>query len=686
MAVVIAPGLTGKQVAAEAPAMYDVLIYSANAAGVAAAVTSSGFNKHRVLVVEPLEMIGGMAAAGGVALMNQGGCGLTGLSKNWSMLCGEYYYGFPTMMTPERAPFPSMNVSEMAFWKLLRSRDSIDVKTGCHATTVTRATGGAPGCLGQVDFLCDNRTRPMSVQASFLIDASYDGDLLVLAGGIDYTSGREPRSKYNESLAGVNTAFHNLESFVSQNLSSINPFFPNGTVIPGVDPNPISQEGSGDDKLMAFQYFACLSNTPGNMVPFYPPPGYNPDDFTLLLRQSLGLVANGKYPDGPPLDYFGAVQCYDEVVEKVTGHRDCLYCCGTGPVDADQPNLNAGWASANYSRKREIEQAHRYYIQGSLYFMANDPRMPNGTRKSSQGYGYCKDEYAKHSNFPPQMYVRVSNRLQGESLLTQNNIVNPQVKPDAVAMGCWTFDQHTMSRNLVTDQTGQKTLRNEGFMRAALGSDGLSCDHPKADCSEGASWYDVPYGTMVPKRGQASNLLVPVVISATSIAYASTRIENMFMDLGSAAGVAVAQLLDDGASPNPGSCPSKGVQDADIDRIQEVLQSAYGQQIHGKQLPPTPPAPPTPPTYTVVGAGGADWDGVYHRSNSSSADGRPVYVLATDPKRAIYSYDKFWRIAIMDKEIYYVAGRQTPSSNPDPPLTGWVVANGTSPAPHLTQP
>jgi len=253
-------------------------------------------------------------------------------------------------------------------------------------------------------------------------------------------------------------------------------------------------------------------------------------------------------------------------------------------------------------------------------------------------------------------------------------------------MGCWTFDQHTMSRNLVTDQTGQKTLRNEGFMRAALGSDGLSCDHPKADCSEGASWYDVPYGTMVPKRGQASNLLVPVVISATSIAYASTRIENMFMDLGSAAGVAVAQLLDDGASPNPGSCPSKGVQDADIDRIQEVLQSAYGQQIHGKQLPPTPPAPPTPPTYTVVGAGGADWDGVYHRSNSSSADGRPVYVLATDPKRAIYSYDKFWRIAIMDKEIYYVAGRQTPSSNPDPPLTGWVVANGTSPAPHLTQP
>lgn len=71
------------------PATFDVLVVGANAAGVAAAVTASNDNRFAVKVVEPLEMIGGMAAAGGVALMNQGGCGLTGLSRNWSMLCGE---------------------------------------------------------------------------------------------------------------------------------------------------------------------------------------------------------------------------------------------------------------------------------------------------------------------------------------------------------------------------------------------------------------------------------------------------------------------------------------------------------------------------------------------------------------------------------------------------------------------
>jgi hypothetical protein len=291
-----------------APEHFDVLVVGANAAGVAAAVTASDGNRYSVKVVEPLEMIGGMAAAGGVALMNQGGCGLTGLSRNWSMLCGEvrahmqlptpspwlaeqralahslgddksavqhtptvsteerwkrseeigdqggsfcvscstlplhmqrlcsvslltaitqalllcsgstltmapfartifsspfcfvspacmcsqYYYGYPTLMTPVHAPFPSMNVSEWAFWTLLRSRHSINVSTGCRATAVTRDTADT-GRLGRVDFLCANDTESMSISASYIIDATYDGDIMTMAGGIDYTSGREPR-------------------------------------------------------------------------------------------------------------------------------------------------------------------------------------------------------------------------------------------------------------------------------------------------------------------------------------------------------------------------------------------------------------------------------------------------------------------------------------------------------------
>jgi hypothetical protein len=229
--------------------------------------------------------------------------------------------------------------------------------------------------------------------------------------------------------------------------------------------------------------------------------------------------------------------------------------------------------------------------------------------------------YKDHGNFPPQLYVRASNRLQGVSFLTQNNISNPQVKPDAVAMGCWTFDQHTVSRHAVPGpaQPGGGAAAfvttNEGFFRQPTGS----------------SWYDVPFGVMVPKRGQASNLLVPVAISVSSVAYASARIENMFMDLGSAAGVAVALLLESAADaaaaahhvgsrpPSRGGCPTGpfAVQNTNVTAVQHVLSTVYKQAFHGlKPRPTPPPAPPSPPAYVVGGAGDAMWNGVYSRAGS----------------------------------------------------------------------
>ena len=104
----------------------------------------------------------------------------------------QYYYGYPTLMTPVHAPFPSMNVSEWAFWTLLRSRHSINVSIGCRATAVARGTADTSR-VGRVDFLCANDTEHMSISASYIIDATYDGDIMTMVGGIDYTSGREPR-------------------------------------------------------------------------------------------------------------------------------------------------------------------------------------------------------------------------------------------------------------------------------------------------------------------------------------------------------------------------------------------------------------------------------------------------------------------------------------------------------------
>lgn len=87
--------------------------------------------------------------------------------------------------------------------------------------------------------------------------------------------------------------------------------------------------------------------------------------------------------------------------------------------------------------------------------------------------------------------------------------------------------------------------------------------------------YDVPFRMIIPARGTAANLLVPVALSASHVAFASTRIETMLMAIGTAAGVAATQLID-------GSV--KTVQDIDVAKVQSILVSGFGQQIHIPQL------------------------------------------------------------------------------------------------------
>jgi len=562
---------------------------------VAAAVTSSAGGAYSVLVVEPLHMIGGMAAAGGVALMNQGGCGLSGLSGNWSRIVSNLY-GLEDGVT-----FPRMKESEIAFWTLLNSSKSIETVLGCHVVDVSFS---GEGCISLVYFDCEEK-EAFSVEATYVIDASYDGDIMVLAN-VDHTSGRESRNHYKESLAGVQVRdFSAEESFALQNMS-INPFYSNGTLLKYIDPTPLGKDGEADDKLMAFEYFVCLSPTPTNQVPFDRPPGYNADDFILLLRQTLALMSNGQYPAGPPLSYFGDVQCYDPIVKNNTGNQNCLFCCGQGPVNSDQPNMNHGWASSDFKTRQRMAEDHKYYIKGSLYFLANDPRVPEFTRQDALRYGYCRDEYAENGNFPPQLYVRVSNRLKGQKVLTQNNIANPRTKEDGVAMGCWplyvasllvclivaivpgtnlnTSDQHIVSRHVVSDGGTQFSMKNEGFFRARIGSGRrIVRNTNSARMRNQFSWYDVPFGVMVPATSaQARNLLVPVCISASAVAYTSTRIENMFMDLGSAAGVAVASLLRAAPSHRKNSCPELTVQDdVNITAVQDILSRVYKQKFHG---------------------------------------------------------------------------------------------------------
>lgn len=553
-------------------AVADVFVYGSTPAGVAAAVAAADGGARRVVVAEPLRSIGGMGSAGGLGLNDQQMSNLTavtGLAAEWCRRNGEHYGHSGKMVN-----HPDMYVGEASFWSMLNESGSVTVWTDCRVTSVARAkpSGDATAaCLKSATLLCGGKEQ-RTVTASVFIDASYDAEVMVAAGGIDYTWGREPSSAFNESLAGVQLLGESLESFKGLNVSGT---WPNGTVIPYVSPAPVAAVGSGDDALMAFQHRACLTTDAGTdrWAPIREPDGYDEADFELLQRQIDAVMQSGKYPNGPPFDYFTDLGHFSADV-YAAGRNKYTACCGTGPVDSDQPMINAGWANATWEERQRIIDAHTYYLMGSFFYLQHGSRVPDYTRKDAARFGLCADEWPDNGNWPPQLYVRASVRLQGEVLLTQNNLASPRSKPQSsVSMGCWEFDQHTMSRHV--DAHGQAI--NEGFFRHAI-DPGVP---PGTTGTGGPShlWYDVPFGAMVPKRGQASNLMVPVALSTTSVAFSSTRIETMYMDLGAACGVAARQLL--ATARAEGYCPALSVQDVNVTEVQHVLSTSYNQRVRG---------------------------------------------------------------------------------------------------------
>jgi hypothetical protein len=299
---------------------------------------------------------------------------------------------------------------------------------------------------------------------------------------------------------------------------------------------------------MAFQHRMCIS-ADEDRVPWPAPPGYAREDFTLIQR---ALEASGGSADFfthmPPSTLPG----YPGPKKKY-----CL-CCGITVGASDQPMLNAGWATASWERRLAMTAEHTYFELGTFYYLANDPAVPAAVRATFSSYGLCADEFAAWGHMPPQLYIRISNRLVGDFVMTQNNIAAPRSRADSIAVGDWSLDEHMTGKYAVPTAQGGAVVTLEGNFWPHLGP--------------GGDWYDVPYAIMVPKRGTGANLLVPVCLSASAVAYSSTRIENMFMSVGTAAGVAAAQVVRGEAAT---------VQDVDVGKVQAALTAQFQQRIHG---------------------------------------------------------------------------------------------------------
>ena len=205
--------------------------------------------------------------------------------------------------------------------------------------------------------------------------------------------------------------------------------------------------------------------------PFPKPAGYDPKQYELLLR-----IFDAGWRE--------TFEKFDPIPNRKTDTNN------HGPFSTDNIGCNYDYPEASYERRREIIREHETYQKGWLYFIANDPRVPKDVQNEMRRWGLAKDEFKDNGNWPHQIYVREARRMIGAYVMTENELLKRRPTPDSVGMGSYGIDSHNVQRYI----TPEGYVQNEGDI-------GVSTNGP----------YQIAYGSLVPKKGQADNLLVPVV-------------------------------------------------------------------------------------------------------------------------------------------------------------------------------
>lgn len=358
-------------------------------------------------------------------------------------------------------------------------------------------------------------------KGKMFIDATYEGDLMASAG-VTYTVGREACSEYNEQWNGVQAGVYHHKHYFK---SDISPYViqndPNSGLLPYVSSEPIQPNCSGDDKIQAFCFRLCMSNHPENRVPFEKPENYDPKNYELLAR-----VFEAGWDE-----WF---EKYDMIPNRKTDTNN------HGPFSTDFIGMNYDYPEASYERRKEIIEEHENYQKGLLHFVTTDERVPEKIRNEMSRWGLAKDEFTDNGNWPHQLYIREARRMIGHYVTTENEVLGKVNVEDPVGMGSYTMDSHNIQR-YVTDQG---YVQNEGDVGV----------HPKKP-------YKISYGSIIPKKEECTNLLVPVCVSSSHIAFGSIRMEPVFMILGQSAAIAACLAID----------RKKAVQDVDYILLQERM-------------------------------------------------------------------------------------------------------------------
>jgi hypothetical protein len=336
--------------------------------------------------------------------------------------------------------------------------------------------------------------------AKMFIDATYEGDLMARAG-ISYTVGRESNSVHNETLNGIK-----LNEIIGKDDVSIDPYIKKGVassgILPFLEPRIPGANGEGDQRTQSYCYRMTLTDDPANRIDIEKPAGYDPLWYEFLAR----------FIELNPGILLKNIISFTPMPNKKTDTNH-----------ADFVGANYKWPEAAYAERNRIAQMHKAYALGLLWFLGNDPRLPDSLRMEMKRWGLPKDEFTDNGHFPHQLYVREARRMVSDYVMTEKNCNGQAPVPDAVAVATYPLDCHYVSR--VVDEQGR--VHAEGSYGKQKNTN-----------------YGISYRSLIPKRSEAVNLLVPVCLSSSHVAYSSIRMEPVFMVLGQSAGTAAALALD----------------------------------------------------------------------------------------------------------------------------------------------
>jgi len=503
----------------------DVIIYGGTSAGISSAIQSarSGMS---VILIEPSNRLGGLTTGG----LGQTDIGnkqvIGGIAREFYQNIKKYYQDSVNWVWQKKTEYQDggqtrSDENEDAMWTFEPSAaikvynkmiKELDIQI-VYNQRLNRSTGVS----------ITNKTIKFITMESgdvyygkMFIDATYEGDLLA-ASGVSYTVGRESNSQYGESLNGVqaNDTSFQLTGGLSVNarnhnlVKGVDPYIVPGDsssgLLPGIN-QTVETDGTGDKKVQAYCFRMCLTDHPDNRIPFAKPDDYNELEYELLFRN---------YEAG----YNNIPWINSKMPNKKTDSNN------RNGLSTDFIGRNYCYPEATYKERERIIQRHRSYQQGLMWTLANHTRIPVKIRNEVSRWGTCKDEFDREDGWQHQLYIREARRMVSDLVMTQKHCEGIEVVSDAIGMAAYGMDSHHTQRYI----TSEGFVSNEGNVEA----------HVKAP-------YPISYRSLIPKAEECSNLLVPICLSATHIAFGSIRMEPVFMVLGQSAAVIAYLAINNG--------------------------------------------------------------------------------------------------------------------------------------------